>query len=126
MRHFFQHSPFITNTVLYTGTNRQGSLANIQLEGEESFQHAPFITGTNRQGSLANIQLEGEESFHHAPFITGTNRQGSLANIQLEGEEYKKGFLAFLRLVGTVYHKKQISQGSRHHHQLATFCSLQR
>ena len=47
--------------------------------------------------------------FQHAPFITGTNRQGSLANIQLEGEEYKKGFLAFLRLVGTVYLKKNIS-----------------
>ena len=47
--------------------------------------------------------------FQHALFFTGTNRQGSLANIQLEGEEYKKGFLAFLRLVGTVYHKKNIS-----------------
>lgn len=45
--------------------------------------------------------------FQHAQFITGasTYTHGSLSNTQLE-ENYKDGFLAFLRLIGTVYFKK--------------------
>ena len=39
-------------------------------------------------------------------FITGRESKGSLADIGLEGENYKNGFLAFLRLIGTVYFKK--------------------
>ena len=41
--------------------------------------------------------------------ITGANAQGSLTNIHLQGDDYKQGFLAFLRLVGTVYYKKHAS-----------------
>ena len=47
--------------------------------------------------------------FQYASFITGANAQGSLTNIQLQGDDYKHGFLAFLRLVGTVYFKKHAS-----------------
>ena len=47
--------------------------------------------------------------FQHASFITGSNAQGSLANVQLQGNNYKQGFLAFLRLVGTIYYKKHAS-----------------
>ena len=47
--------------------------------------------------------------FQFASFITGANAQGSLMNIQLQGGIYKQGFLAFLRLVGTVYFKKHAS-----------------
>ena len=46
--------------------------------------------------------------FHHANFITGkaTSAKGTLADIALEDNIYQKGFLAFLRLIGTVYYKK--------------------
>ena len=44
--------------------------------------------------------------FQHASFITGANAQGSLADTDLHTENYKQGFLAFLRLVGTIYYKK--------------------
>ena len=47
--------------------------------------------------------------FQYASFISGANSQGSLSNIQLQEDDYKKGFLAFLRLVGTVYFKKHAS-----------------
>ena len=47
--------------------------------------------------------------FQHASFITGVNAQGSLADIQLHTGNFKQGFLAFLRLVGTVYYKKYAS-----------------
>jgi hypothetical protein len=43
--------------------------------------------------------------FQHANFITGKDIEGkgTLAEI---GNEYQKGFLAFLRLIGSVYFKK--------------------
>ena len=44
--------------------------------------------------------------FQYAQFITGKEYQGTLANTSLEGESYKNGFLAFLRLIGTVYFKR--------------------
>ena len=44
--------------------------------------------------------------FQCVAFITGRKSQGSLADTDLEGENYKNGFLAFLRLIGTVYFKK--------------------
>ena len=47
--------------------------------------------------------------FQNASFTTGSNAEGSLANVQLDNENFKKGFLAFLRLVGTVYYKKHAS-----------------
>ena len=47
--------------------------------------------------------------FQHASFITGANAQGSLADTDLHTENYKQGFLAFLRLVGTIYYKKHAS-----------------
>ena len=47
--------------------------------------------------------------FQNASFITGSNAEGSLANVQLDNENFKKGFWAFLRLVGTVYYKKHAS-----------------
>ena len=47
--------------------------------------------------------------FQNASFITGSNAEGSLANVQLDNENFNKGFLAFIRLVGTVYYKKHAS-----------------
>ena len=47
--------------------------------------------------------------FQYAAFITGTESQGTLADTSLEGETYKNGFLAFLRLIGTVYFKKHVT-----------------
>ena len=46
--------------------------------------------------------------FQHAEFISGDSQftQGSLSDTLLENDVYKKGFLAFLRLIGTVYFKK--------------------
>ena len=44
--------------------------------------------------------------FQYAAFITGRESQGTLADTGLEGETYNNGFLAFLRLIGTVYFKK--------------------
>ena len=41
--------------------------------------------------------------FQYASFISGPNSQGSLSDIELHNDANKKGFLAFLRLVGTVY-----------------------
>ena len=46
--------------------------------------------------------------FLYASFISGANSQGSLSDIEFQ-DDYKKGFLAFLRLVGTVYFKKHAS-----------------
>ena len=46
--------------------------------------------------------------FQYASFISGANSQGSLSDIEFQ-DDYKKGFLAFLRLVGTVYFKKHAS-----------------
>ncbi len=45
--------------------------------------------------------------FQHAQFISGQHADGSLSNISIENRD--KGFLAFLRLVGTIYFKKHIS-----------------
>ena len=47
--------------------------------------------------------------FQHATFITGATAEGSLADIQLNTGNFKRGFLAFLRLVGTAYYKKHNS-----------------
>ena len=46
--------------------------------------------------------------FQHAEFITGESQytQGSLSDTQLDNDAHKQGFLAFLRLIGTVYFKK--------------------
>ena len=46
--------------------------------------------------------------FQHAEFITGESQytQGSLSDTLLDDDTYKQGFLAFLRLIGTVYFKK--------------------
>ena len=44
--------------------------------------------------------------FQYSSFITGINSEGSLANVELQSNTYQKGFLSFLRLVGTVYFKK--------------------
>ena len=46
--------------------------------------------------------------FQYASFISGANSQGSLSDIEFQ-DDHKKGFLAFLRLVGTVYFKKHAS-----------------
>ncbi len=45
--------------------------------------------------------------FQHAQFISGQHADGSLSNISIENRD--KGFLAFLRLIGTIYFKN-ISQ----------------
>ena len=45
--------------------------------------------------------------FQHAPFITGEHADGLLSDI---GEDVKeRGFLSFLRLIGTLYFKKHNS-----------------
>ena len=41
--------------------------------------------------------------FQYASFISGPNSQGFLSDIELHNDSNKKGFLAFFRLVGTVY-----------------------
>lgn len=49
--------------------------------------------------------------FQHAQFITGNSpyTQGSLSDVSLTGNVYTTGFLAFLRLIGTIYFKKYIT-----------------
>lgn len=49
--------------------------------------------------------------FQYAPFITGSEstEMGSLADVDLENGKYKHGYLAFTRLVGTVFFKKHSS-----------------
>ena len=46
--------------------------------------------------------------FQHAKFITGVSpiTQGSLSDTKLSDNIYKAGFLAFIRLIGVVYFKK--------------------
>ena len=44
--------------------------------------------------------------FQYASFITGRSAEGTLTDIHLNDNNFEKGFLAFLRLVGTVYFKK--------------------
>lgn len=46
--------------------------------------------------------------FQYAEFITGESQytKGSLSDVLLNNDAHKQGFLAFLRLVGTVYFKK--------------------
>ena len=44
-----------------------------------------------------------DTSFSNASFISGPNSQGSLSDIELHNDANKKGFLAFFRLLGTVY-----------------------
>ena len=44
--------------------------------------------------------------FGYATFITSGNPQGTLADTALQGETYEHGYLAFLRLIGTVYYKR--------------------
>ena len=44
--------------------------------------------------------------FQYASFITGGEQPGTLADTQLNERSYKLGFLAFMRLIGTVYFKK--------------------
>ena len=50
--------------------------------------------------------------FQYASFITSSEDQltpGTLADTDLEGTAFDAGFLAFLRLIGTVYYKKHAS-----------------
>ena len=63
--------------------------------------------------------------FQYATFITGINAQGSLANIHLQRDDYKQGFLAFLRLVGTVYYASGFDMPSPESHflQFSTACN---
>lgn len=44
--------------------------------------------------------------FQHASFITSGQPKGTLADTSLHGDIYKQGFLAFMRLIGTIYYKK--------------------
>ena len=44
--------------------------------------------------------------FQYASFITGGEQPGTLADTQLNERSYKLGFLAFMRLIGTVYFMK--------------------
>jgi len=44
--------------------------------------------------------------FQYASFITSGNPEGTLADTVLEDNIFETGYLAFLRLVGTVYFKK--------------------
>ncbi len=46
--------------------------------------------------------------FQNAEFITGESQctKGSLSDVLLDNDTHKQGFLAFLRLIGTVYFKK--------------------
>ena len=48
--------------------------------------------------------------YQHGEFITsGTTHPGSLSDCSLETNSYELGFLAFLRLIGTIYFKKNAS-----------------
>ena len=44
--------------------------------------------------------------FQYASFITGGEQPGTLADTQLNEQRFELGFLAFMRLIGTVYFKK--------------------
>ena len=60
----------------------------------------------------------------YTAFTTGRESQGTLADTSWEGEAYKNGFLAFLRLIGTIYFKSMVLL-LRHHHQQTTFKTFQ-
>ena len=60
--------------------------------------YVSFFTGLGKATFLRYF-------FQYASFISGANANGSLSDIR----DYKKGFLAFMRLVGTVYFKKHAS-----------------
>lgn len=45
--------------------------------------------------------------FQHADFITGSSGEGSLDQVHVTDQ--KEGFMAFVRLVGTIYFKKHLS-----------------
>ena len=49
--------------------------------------------------------------YQHAEFISSGkhNLPGTLADVDIEGNKINSGFLAFLRLIGTVYFKKHSS-----------------
>ncbi len=45
--------------------------------------------------------------FQHAAFISGDQQpEGTLENVSLDDDLFKQGFLAFVRLIGTIYFKK--------------------
>ena len=49
--------------------------------------------------------------FQNTEFIAGESQytQGSLSDTLLHNDVYKQGFLAFIRLIGTVYFKKHVT-----------------
>ena len=52
--------------------------------------------------------------FQYATFITSGQLPGTLTDTSLDGDIYRLGFLAFLRLVGTVYFKKHATTFETH------------
>ena len=72
------------------------------------FQTLFVCTGTDYTSFFSQI---GKATFlryffQHAAFITGRNSTGTLADTSLEEASCNTGFLAFMRLIGTVYFKK--------------------
>ena len=56
--------------------------------------------------------------FQHAAFITGktTFTHESLSDTSISNQGHTQGFLAFLRLIGTVYYKKNVNTNSPESH----------
>ena len=82
------------------------------LPGEllpQIFQTLYIVTGCDYTSFFSGIGKSTfmKYFFQFAEFITsGTAVPGTLADCSLQSDAFKTGFLAFLRLIGTVYYKK--------------------
>ena len=85
------------------------------LPGEllpQIFQTLYIVTGCDYTSFFSGIGKSTfmKYFFQFAEFITsGTAVPGTLADCSLQSDAFKTGFLAFLRLIGTVYYKKYSS-----------------
>ena len=115
---FIQLSPinsrevkFLNMTALCTALINDPDLVHIEQSNIPQVMQTIFVcSGCDYISFFSHI---GKASFlryffQYANFITGkvTPSKGTLADVALQDNSYQKGFLAFLRLVGTVYYKK--------------------
>ena len=89
-------------------------LANVAAATHSKVLQTPFVvTGCDYISFFSGL---GKATFlryffQHAEFITGESQytKGSLSDTLLDNDVHKQGFLAFLRLIGTVYFKKHVT-----------------
>ena len=93
-------------------------LAPVNIECIEKIMQTIYIvTGCDY---ISFFKFIGKKSFldtyfQHARFISGSQMPGCLSQTCPEVNELEHGFLAFIRLIGTVYFKQHVSTFSSRH-----------